>query len=378
MTEAVLVIGPAAVHGPHFVSDEMVSVAIDAIDDAHAVLEDRVVRVDELWGSVIAAAVGESVDRLILVCPGWWSEARRNRMLSAAAAYGAEPVLLVREEICATDADGVIQIAPDFVLAGIAGGAVAAVPRLDAALSDRLADAVTDAVVMAGRVVVDVPVGVADAVPLGSSIVKRLRSRGIDVRLIDDDGILRAARGSATAPDAPSRAVRRWRTPLAASVVLAGLGVVVLPGATPGPDPPSVLLIEGRVAVQLPAGWPVARVVAGPGSARLQASSPDDSDAAVLITQSPTSPDALGTAEALAVALQAAPPGVFTDFRAVDHRGGRAVVSYTEIRDHRSIDWAVFTDGAVRIAIGCQRATARPGAIRAVCDDTIRTARAAT
>ncbi len=50
----------------------------------------------------------------------------------------------------------------------------------------------------------------------------------------------------------------------------------------------------------------------------------------------------------------AEPSGVFTDLRTV-HQGGRAVLSYVETRADREIAWAVFLDGRVRIAVGCQQ-----------------------
>ena len=48
-------------------------------------------------------------------------------------------------------------------------------------------------------------------------------------------------------------------------------------------------LVEGRVALTVPASWLTQRVIAGPGSARVQVTSPSDPEVALHVTQSPTS-----------------------------------------------------------------------------------------
>ena len=86
MSATVLVIGPGTVSGPNPVPTEIVSAAIDAIDDEYVLVGERPVALDELWTRLIAAAAGEPADGLLLVCPGWWSEARVNRIGRAAGA----------------------------------------------------------------------------------------------------------------------------------------------------------------------------------------------------------------------------------------------------------------------------------------------------
>ena len=50
---------------------------------------------------------------------------------------------------------------------------------------------------------------------------------------------------------------------------------------------PTTFLVEGRVALTVPATWPTQRVIAGPGSARVQVTSPSDPEVALHVTQSP-------------------------------------------------------------------------------------------
>ena len=54
------------------------------------------------------------------------------------------------------------------------------------------------------------------------------------------------------------------------------------------PAEPTKVMVEGEVAVTIPAGWITQRVIGGPGSARVQITSPSDPEAALHITQTPT------------------------------------------------------------------------------------------
>ena len=56
---------------------------------------------------------------------------------------------------------------------------------------------------------------------------------------------------------------------------------------------PTTFLVEGRVALTVPANWPTQRVVAGPGSARVQVTSPSDPEVALHVTQSPVAGETL-------------------------------------------------------------------------------------
>lgn len=349
----VLLVGPATVHGPRPVPAELAAAACAAIDDPRALVDGRVVDVDDLWRTVLRAAAAPTWP-LVLVCPGWWHPARVDRIRRAA---GARHTVRQRHTVHTTVADAIVEIAEEFVLVRVAGRVVASVPRL----ADRVADDVAARITVGGPVLIDVPTGVPGAAELAADIAQRCRAGRRNTTIVDDQVLLRQA-------GAPVRRRARRMAPMTVGAVLlaAGLGITVPSGEpAPGQTEPAG---EGRVALRLPAGWARYRVVDGPGSPRLQAISPHDPDAAILLTQSPAGPD---PAAVLAAALAAQPPGVFADFRATDHRGGRDVMSYTETRPGRDIEWAVFVDGPVRIAIGCQK----PDRIREHCAEAVRSAR---
>jgi type VII secretion-associated protein (TIGR03931 family) len=175
---------------------------------------------------------------------------------------------------------------------------------------------------------------------------------------------------------------RRWELGLAVIVtvaVLAVLGALALPrrGAAPGDDVPLTFLVEGRVALEVPAGWPTQRVVAGPGSARVQVTSPSDAEMSLHVTQSRVALEALSaTAESLKQAIDAEPTGVFVDFNPAGNVAGRAAVTYREVRPGHDIRWTVLVDKAVRISIGCQSRHGHEDAMRQVCELAVRSARA--
>ncbi|PEG54585.1 type VII secretion-associated protein [Mycolicibacterium diernhoferi] len=363
----VLVIGPAAVSGGEPVPDEMVCAAIDAIDDRHALVEDRVVDVDALWASVIAAALPHPVARLTLVCPGWWSDDRVTRIRRA---VGPDPEIVIRRR---HEVDGTggcrVEIAREFVLCRIAGRPVAAVPR--SAPATDVARAVVAGVDGGGPVLIDVPARVAGATELAAMIARGLREHGREVGMTDDAALCAAVPDDGP-PGAPARRGAGACALLTCGALLAAGWLV--PRAEEAGEPVA-LITEGRVTVRLPAGWMIDRVTGSAGSPRVQADSPSDQLAAILLTQSPAGPDPGRSAAVLKAALERQPEGVFTDFRTDDHRGGRAVSSYTEIRGDREIAWAVFIDGPVRIAIGCQQPAGGGQPIREHCDEAIRSAR---
>ncbi len=181
----------------------------------------------------------------------------------------------------------------------------------------------------------------------------------------------------------PRRPARRvWQVTVApvlvGLVILAGVGVLL---ALPRPAPDhvtseSTVLAEGRIEVRIPARWTVERITGGPGSRRVQVSSPADSAVALHITQSYAPETTLAdSAEVLARAIAGRPAGVFVDFRADDAVAGRPVVTYREVRPGRVIRWAVLPAGATRISIGCQSPPEREDAVRAACDEAVRSAR---
>lgn len=370
MSATALVIGPGTVSGPNPLPADIVAAAIDAIDDGHVLVDERPVALDELWARVIAVAAGEPAGGLLLVCPGWWSEARVNRIRRAAGEHCAEPVILCRHDTLRSPAVSLVEIAPEFVICRGPALPIAVTPRLGAPA--RVAETVAHGVLGAGPVVIDAPVGVAGAADLASALAEMLHGR--DVQIVDDASVI-AALGERRLPGpVPHRRMTGWA--VSAGLLLALGTLLGLRGAGEPAERPVTLLTEGRVTVEIPAGWVVRRITEGAGSPRVQAFSPTEEAAAILLTQSVAGPDTAHTAAVLEAALALQPPGIFTGLRVDDHRGGRAVLSYVETRPDREIAWAVFLDGQVRIAIGCQQPSS--GAeIRQHCDAAIRSAHAA-
>lgn len=179
----------------------------------------------------------------------------------------------------------------------------------------------------------------------------------------------------------PPRRRRRFRpapVALTAAVVALLVGVVTAdrwPRAIPT-GPPTQTVVEGRIAVRIPAQWTVTRVTGGPGSRRVQAGPPADPDLAVHITQSyapESTPDR--AAEVLGRNIAGQPPGVFVDFQSAGRAAGRPAVTYREVRPGRVVDWSVVLVGSTLIGVGCQSPPARTEAVRAACEQAITSAR---
>lgn len=169
---------------------------------------------------------------------------------------------------------------------------------------------------------------------------------------------------------------RRPATALLAAtvVVLAGMALAIR-SAPASQEVSGVTVVEGRMAVRIPAHWTVERVTGGPGSRRLQVSPPQDPGIALHLT-SAYAPETTLTqaAEVLNQAITREPPGVFVDVRPLDEVAGRTVVTYREVRPGRIIAWSVVLAGSTRISIGCQSPAGREAGIRAVCDEAVRSA----
>ena len=205
------------------------------------------------------------------------------------------------------------------------------------------------------------------------------------VRAVSADRWDRGAPRPLSADDDPGRAGRdavRGRPRVWVRALLVGAGAVLLGGAViwvwPLPARPAgagPTVVEGRMAVRIPARWTVQRVTGGPGARRLQVTSPDDPRIALHLTSAyapgTTHADA---ADVLARAIADEPPGVFADFRAEATVAGRRAVTYREFRPGRVITWIVVLTGSTRVSIGCQAPPGRDGDIRAVCDDAVRSA----
>ena len=244
----------------------------------------------------------------------------------------------------------------------------------------RVANAVAD-----GVAIVDAPADVPGAQALGTAIAQRLRDGGMRVSSAPAVSAALQQAGPPPAPgadvalahdrrrDGAGRAGLLWCGALAAAVLCAGIAFT---DGNRGGEPTTVL-VEGRVGMQIPTGWSVRRVTTGRGSARVEVVSASDPDTVVHLTQTALGPgQAEATIDTLRQAFDEQPPGVFTEFDPADRIADRPVVSYLELRAEHHIRWAVFVDGSVRIAVGCQSSAGEPEAVRYACDCAIRSAHA--
>lgn len=375
MSDVVVVVGPKAIVGRGPVNFDAATIALESVDDVLALVDDRVMSVDDLWRDVLGSAVDGRCDDVALICPSWWGPSRIARVVAAARHWCDDVVVHLRSEVLA--AVTVVELGPELVV-------VHADRRRNVITRGSHSADVVDAVVACvdglAEVTVDVPSGTS---LLGANLARALRLRGVAVTTEDDRTLADAVRGS---PGSETVTAGRWRpTPRTVGVAAAILTVGGLTFAGIGLDGGNAestdvaWLVEGRVAVEVPAGWTVERITAGPGSARVQVVSPAGRSEAIQVTQSRVSDtESLeSTAEALTSALADQPGGVFVDFAAAGERANRSAVTYREVRSDRSVDWTVLLDGGVRIAIGCQGPVAGSGP-QAACDRAIRTAHAVT
>lgn len=375
-------------------------IALSAIDDRTALVQGRAVRVDDLWRSTLRSLRCGDIGGQVLY-PSWWPSARIDVVAAAAAVLGDDVELRPRswllERASSARAAGLVEIAEQLV--AITFGAVVAVPRIGApgAVADEIVRRIDEIGCVAATILIDVPSAVSGAATLAAMIGDRVRQHGGTPVEIDDAGMARLAsaagrRTPAESPHPPATTETETGTgTVRQRVRLLGwlsAAVVLLAAAVPAmttlgrrgvvtEDAAAAVLVEGRVAVSVPADWLVQRVVAGPGSARVQVSSPSDLEVALHITQSAIADAALSaTAEQLRRAIDAEPAGVFVDFNPAGISAGRPAVLYREVRASHHVRWTVLVDGPLRISIGCQ---SRPGAERAVgpaCEQAVRTAHA--
>jgi type VII secretion-associated protein (TIGR03931 family) len=380
---------------------ELVSAALDGIDDPVALADSQPVAVAALWETVLSSLVCPdhhfAPESILLVYPSWWSASRVDLVTAAVRKLAGDVVTRTRSALLADAASPttvVVEIAARLV--AITAAATVAEPRNGP--PHRVADAVVRRVVALTRgvsaaVLIDGPDRVGGAAVLAAMIAERLRTAAADTRvqLVDDTRLARLAAAAVVAAAEPVRSDpatgrgRRRIPALAAGIVLSAAvvcaGTWVRQGVPVAEVQPTAFLVEGRVALQVPAQWPVQRVTAGPGSARVEVISPTDPQVVLHVTQSLVPSAALSaTAESLQRALEQAnaaePAGVFVDFNPSGHSAGRPAVTYREVREGHHIDWTVLVDGAVRISIGCQSRPDGPDAVREVCEQAVRSARA--
>jgi type VII secretion-associated protein (TIGR03931 family) len=375
--------------------EETVGAALDAIDDRVALVGGRPVTVESLWGAALRAPGCAPGNGVVVVHPSWWPPSRVATVTSAAATLADDVLarprswLLMRASTAPPEATAVVEITERMVVT--TGPESIALPRRGAPhlLAEEVGRALAD--IAGASVLIDAASGVPGAAELASSIAGVLRGGGRTLVAVDGTRLVELARSAFGEPSEPTPPVRsrapRLRVLGACALVLTASPVAVssvLPAARRDvaatnrvETAQTTYLTEGRVALTVPANWSAQRVVAGPGSARVQVTSPSDPEVALHLTQSPVAGETLGgTAERLKRAIDAEAAGAFVDFNPSGSTAGRPAVTYREVRAGHHVRWSVFVDGPVRISIGCQSRPGHEDAVREVCEQAVRSARA--
>jgi type VII secretion-associated protein (TIGR03931 family) len=379
LTGTILEVGPTSVRtlAPSRTSTslrpEMIATALAGIDDTTVLFDERPVAVIALWQTIIAALVPPH-HSLTVVHPSWWPQRRVIRISEAAGPIVAEVVALPRAALfTAGEAAAVVVEITAEVVAVTVGQQPPTVlhrPANAAEIAQRVD-------VGSARILIDAP---PEAGEFARGVRDALRRRGAWAELARSDDV--AVHAPITEPATAAASPRRsWTATVAAASVAAAVCVVgyaAVPAGqqAPGPVTDTVNLVEGRVTLRIPRDWEVTRVTAGPGSRRVQVSSPADRTAALQLTQSYAPGESLAaTAAILRQAVADQPRGVFVDFNATDRRGERPAVTYREVRAGREIRWSIVLDGSTRISIGCQSAPGREDSVAQSCEDALRSAR---
>lgn len=369
--------------------------ALDGIDDPVALVDLRPVTVALLWRQALASVDCGSGQGVTVVYPSWWSSRRVEVIQSAAQTLVGDVEMRPRSwlltQAARADAATVIEITADFV---VTTGDAVLVERRDRdaeTVGGAVADSISSMAWTApATVVIDAAAAVPGAGTLAAVIAKALRNAKVaDVLVVGETRLRRIVGQLDSTGDRPGTSARRAfarstrRTGVVAVLVLAAGALLGVDArhrhAAPRAESPfpTTFVVEGHVVLEVPARWPTRRIVAGPGSARVQITSPSVPDVALHVTQSRVAlPGLDATAEFLKTAIDQAPVGVFVDFNPKDHRAGRPVVTYREIRGGHEIRWAVWVDTLVRISIGCQNASGHPDAVSRECELAVRSARA--
>ena len=404
MSTHVVEVGPKMIRelccgGDAVADDEMVRAAFDSIDDPVTLVDLRPVTLDSLWRMALGSLDCGSRERAIVVHPSWWAPARIDVLGAAAQVLAGDVVMRPRSwvltQACPRQSRRetvVVEIADSFV--AITGATVVAETRRGE--PQRVVEAVVRSVLemtsdVTAVAVIDAPSMVHEAGGLAARIADGLHaSGGIGTVLVVDDVRLKTCvaqiiedEDSSYESQVAGRHYRRhWALALAVLLTVAVAGVLgVLASARRGAPAdggvPTTFLVEGRVALEVPVQWPTQRVVAGPGSARVQVTSPSDPEMSLHVTQSRVALESLSaTADSLKQAIDAELTGVFVDFNPIGNVAGRPAVTYREVRSAHDIRWTVLVDKAIRISIGCQSRHRHEDAMRQVCELAVRSARA--
>jgi type VII secretion-associated protein (TIGR03931 family) len=387
-------------------ASERYAAALAAIDDHLALVNGCPVTVASLWHDALRELDCGSPDAarpMIVVLPSWWPASRVGVITAAANGVVTQPRswLLTRASTAAPEATVVVEIAERLV--SIAGDSkregFVAVPRRTGL--HPVAEEIAGVVARIGRgttpaVLIDAPSAVAGAAAVAALVAAAVRDagNGLTAVVVDDARLSQLARSVRLTGQDPCQATadaggvgsRGWKLSglAAAGVVLAvaapAVAAVGRNGAPAIEKAATTFLVEGRVALTVPANWPTQRVIGGPGSARVQATSPSDPEVALHVTQSlvpdPTHEALNGIAERLKRAIDVQQAGVFVDFDPSGVSVGRSAVTYRELRAGHQVRWTVLLDGAVQISIGCQSRPGGEDAVREVCEQAIRSVHA--
>ncbi|MCX2931080.1 type VII secretion-associated protein [Mycobacterium sp. CVI_P3] len=360
-------------------SAEMVAVALAGIDDTTVLYRERPIAVSDLLRQIIGAHVETGCESLTIVHPSWWPRHRVARVVDAATAVAADVRTLPRFAVFAAgDSTTMVEIADDVVAISSRDEP----PRIIARPQDPGDVARTLETAYGTRVVIDAPPGVTGAPEYARALRATLTRVGVAVELARTPD-LPPPPASAAKPVSPSTRPRHWRgSALVAVSVALTLCAIGLNAARPhaaAPTLDAVNLVEGRVTLLIPAEWAVTRITAGPGSRRIQATSPIEPNVALHMTQTYSPGETLErTGATLRRAVADQPGGVFVEFNPSDRRGGRPAVTYREIRVGRDIRWVVVLDGSTRISVGCQSASGREEMVAEPCEKAVESAREVT
>lgn len=401
MRAHVIEVGPTIIRrlccgGATVVDAEAERAAFESIDDPVALVDLQPTTVESLWQNIFQSVDCRTTGPVTVIHPSWWSSERVDVVSAATQALVGDAQMRSRAWLLtqatpsrSAEATSVVEIASDFVVVAGEGVTVEARHRDTVAVAEAVVLSIPTMPFGATEtVLIDAPAAVLGAGTLAVAIAKRLPSTdGITVVLVDDIR-LRTLVGQLKPTDEKPHTSLRGRTArtiryASTLVALAAVGLISVDAMHRYPAPrstdrsPTALIVEGRVALEVPAHWPSRRITAGPGSARVQITSPTDLEIALHVTQSQVALTGLdATAEFLKSAIDAAPVGVFVDFNPSGRSAGHPVVTYREVRASHDVRWTVWVDKAVRISIGCQSRSGRYDAVARECELAIRSARA--
>jgi type VII secretion-associated protein (TIGR03931 family) len=385
VTSAVVEFGPVVVRrlspGPVCAADpQLVQTVLAGIDDSLVLYEDKPTEVDGLLRVVLGELVDGECHSLAVLVPSDWWESRIERLLESARTLADRVVVMRRARFLAecNVAGTIFEAGLDRIIISKDGAVVQVVSRPsigEHGLPEH--DGLTPAYM-------DFPTDVASGAERAELAMHIARTGARTAFVGMDEAVLHWCEPHS------ADGVAMWRTVAARVVALIVVGSAIVGGIEFGSSEPgqpmgverAVELVEGRVAVRVPSGWRIERILAGPGSNRVQVTSPgmfapDPNGLALHITQTQNfslRPDLSAVAEALWQLIATDPDAAFTAFTGRDNRYGRPTVTYREVRESRVVRWNIVVDRFTRIGIGCQSSLGREADVDAVCGIAVRSA----